>query len=113
MTKKMAMNKINEAELNRVAGGTVGEFEELLSAFATNSAMKGYFKAVAHIPGVNIAEAKIIESWMSENMHIDADISLGLGGTGLLSKHNSYRDTRTGQYLSQSEVLDRIKKYGA
>ena len=50
---------------------------------------------------------------MSENMHIDADISLGAGGTGLFSKHNSYRDTKTGQYLSQSEVLDRIKQYAA
>ena len=109
----MAINKINEAELESVVGGTVGEFEQLLEAFGTNPTMKGYFKAVAHVPGVNNIEAKVVESWMSENMHIDADISLGVGGTGLFSKHNTYRDTKTGQYLSQSEVLDRIKKYAA
>ena len=101
--------KLNQNELSQVAGGTVKEFEELLSAFDDNKHIKRFYKVTTHLPVANSAAATFVESFMSDRMGIDANISLGVGGTGLFSKHNTYREISTGRALSHGEVLERIK----
>ena len=48
-----------------------------------------------------------------DDMGIDANISVGVGGTGIFSKHNTYYDRSLGRRLSQSEVEDRLRQYVA
>lgn len=107
MLKKTA--KLSKDELTKVAGGTVKEFEELLSAFDDNKHIKRFYKVTTHLPAANNAAATFVESFMSDKMGIDANISLGVGGTGLFSKHNTYSEIGTGRALSHGEVLERVK----
>ena len=97
--------KLNQSELNQVAGGTVKEYKELIEAG------KGFFKFQAHIPGVNRVGATNLEDFMRDKMGIEAHISLGAVGTGLFSKHNKYKDLSTGRSISHNEVLERLRKF--
>ena len=106
--------KMNDSELDIVVGGTVVQLEQLVRTFLKNCTCRDYMTGIStHIPVGNIATAEYIESFMKENMHIDANISIGVGGTGILSKQNTYRDTKTGKLLSHEEVLKRAENYAA
>lgn len=96
-------------ELEMVTGGTVGEYEELLRACAvSNPALAEAGAACAHIPGANLVTAQLFESWLSKELKISANIDLGVGGTGMFSKGNTYVDMKTGAGLSHAEVVRRI-----
>ena len=106
MTNARALN-INVLEM--VTGGTVTEYEELLRACAaSNPTLADAGAACAHIPGANLVTAHVFESWLSNELKISANIDLGVGGTGMFSKGNTYVDMKTGMGLSHSEVLSRI-----
>ena len=107
MTK---MNRLNDADLINVAGGTVGELDGLVSACAKNPVLKTLAGAGTHVPGFNIKVAKLMEEQLAK-MGIKADISVGWGGTGVNSKHNTYFDTVANRNLSQIEVEERLEKY--
>ena len=116
-TREENLKKINagleamsDEELEQIAGGTVGELEDLTKAMVNNPVLKGLGKFSAHVPRANGLVADEIEKILSEQLNIDANISLGLFGTGLGSKKNIYRDMQTGQYITHQEVLDRIAK---
>ena len=95
--------------LEMVTGGTVAEYEELLMACASsNSALAGAAAACAHIPGANLVTSQMLESWLSKELSISANINLGVGGTGMFSKGNTYVDMKTGMGLSHAEVVRRV-----
>ncbi len=104
------LEQLSDEELERVAGGTVGELEDLTKAIVSNPTLKFLGKAGAHVPGANRISADAVETLLKDHLNIDADISLGLFGTGAASAKNTYRDMKTGQYITHAEVLDRISK---
>lgn len=103
MTNKIKINKIDDFELNQVAGGTVKELEELVDACGAMATFQ------THIPLSNRADAAYVKDYLRDKIGIDANISLGVAGTGLFSKHNTYKDRYTGRSLTHKEVLERIK----
>ena len=110
-TKITAEEMLNTEELEKVAGGKVAELEELADAIVHNPTLKFLGKAGAHVPGANRISADAVETLLKDQLNIDADISLGLFGTGAVSAKNTYRDMKTSQYITHAEVLDRIKQF--
>ena len=110
MLKEMKAKKINEAALEQVAGGTVKEFEELLSAVSDNIIVRGAAKLDSHTPVANAYIARVIEKQLL-NIGLEADIDLGWGGTGIGSKHNKYR--LNGKDISHKEACDYVRNYGS
>ena len=104
----MELNKMNNEELNMVAGGTVKEFEEILSAFSDNPVVKGAAALDAHTPGANTLAARLIKKELLK-MGLEAEIDLGWGGTGIGSEHNKYR--LNGKSISHKEACDYIRNY--
>ena len=95
--------KLSNNELTKVAGGTVKELEELLDACGAMATFQ------THIPISNKADAAYVKDYLHDKIGIDANISIGVVGTGLFSKHNTYKDRYTGRSLTHEEVLERIK----
>ena len=113
MTKILAEEMMNAEELEQVSGGTVGELEDLTKAIVSNPTLKFLGKAGAHVPGANRLVADAVEGVLKDQLNIDADISLGLFGTGAASSKNTYRDIKTGKFLSHNEVLKRVENHAA
>lgn len=60
----------------------------------------------------NLGAKDMIEDFLKDKIGIEADISVGVLGTGLLDSSNSYKDLRNGgKSISHSDVLARIKAY--
>ena len=110
MLKEMKAKKINEAALEQVAGGTVKEFDELLSAVSDNLIVRGAAKLDSHTPVANAYIARVIEKQLL-NIGLEADIDLGWGGTGIGSKHNKYR--LNGKDISHKEACNYVRNYGS
>ena len=110
MLKEMKAKKINEEALEQVAGGTVKEFDELLSAVSDNLIVRGAAKLDSHTPVANAYIARVIEKQLL-NIGLEADIDLGWGGTGIGSKHNKYR--LNGKDISHKEACDYVRNYGS
>ena len=111
MTKIFEEEMLNAEELENVSGGTVGELEDLTKAIVSNPTLKFLGKAGAHVPGANRISADAVETLLKDQFNIDTNISLGLFGTGAASAKNTYRDMKTGQYITHADVLDRIKQF--
>ena len=105
------LEQLSDEELEKVAGGTVGELEDLTKAIVSNPTLQFLGKANSHIPGANRLVADAVEGILKDHLNIDADISLGAFGTGAGSAKNTYRDMETGKYMTHAEVLDRIKQF--
>ena len=115
MTNGITININNEEimsmeQLDSVAGGTVDEFDELVSAFAKYPALKHVAGLAVHIPGANELTTDLVQRALYQ-IGIEAEIDLGLCGTGIMSKPNKYTSVATGQSLSHKEVLSRIKSH--
>ena len=102
---------MSDEELENVVGGTVGELKDLSDAISENSKFKLLGKIESHVPGINRGVADTVEKILKEDTNIDANISLGFLGTSINSSKNTYRDMETGQYITHSEVLERIKQF--
>ena len=75
-----------------------------------NPHLKTLAGIAVHVPPAAIAGAYAMESKLDE-MGIDANISVGVLGTGLFSKNNTYYDRKLGRKLSHAEVVDRVRNY--
>ena len=95
--------KLNQNELNQVAGGTIKELEELVEACGAMATFQ------THVPISNKADAAYVKDYLRDKIGIEANISIGVVGTGLFSKHNTYKDIYTGRSLTHKEVLERIR----
>ena len=112
--KILAEEILLDDEMEKVSGGTVVELEQIVRTFFKNSDFKDSLGALStHLPGASILTAEYNESFMSNEMGIDANISVGVGGTGIFSKKNTYRDIKTGKFISHDEVLKRIENHAA
>lgn len=110
MTNAMKLNRINDFELDNVVGGTVAELKDLVKACTDNPHMKSFVGIAIHLPPATLAAAYAMESKLSE-MGIDANISVGVLGTGLFSKNNTYIERKTGCKLAHAEVVERVRNY--
>ena len=106
--------EIELKDLETVAGGTVGELEELIEAYMKNPYLsKAGGLVCGHIPGVNNGMACAVEYRLEKTFGIEADIDLGFAGTGIGSEPNKYIDIATGKSMTHAEVIERIKNYKA
>lgn len=102
--------KCNEAELDRVVGGTVAELDELVQTISVCKCLGKAAGLASHIPGMNETAVQTVESILS-GIGIDADISTGLMGSGIGSKPNKYTFIATGQSMTHGQVIDYIKRF--
>ena len=108
MTKeKFADELLSEEELDQVAGGTITEFNQIITTMSLNTALIKKLKvALEEIPSKNMTlenMAKPVTKILSE-IGIDAHINLN-------SDANSYKDKKTGKSLSHNIILKRIKAF--
>ena len=107
------LEKLSDDELEQVAGGTIGEFKDLIQAITENVKIPEIVKklgvAEANVPIINKTIASGIESILQDRYGIDADIRLGMLDIGIFSKNNKYTDIATGKSLTHQEVLKRIR----
>ena len=105
---------MSDEELDNVAGGTIGELEDLAVALMKKlptSSLRGLKidgSASAHIPGMNVVLGDAVLLILEKSMGIHARLSLGVAGTGFNSEKNTYTEISTGKTLTHKEVIDRI-----
>ena len=105
------LEMLSDDELEKIAGGTVGELEDLTKAMLDKwPVLEKLGIGAAHTPGTNHLLAKEISNILRNDMGIEANINLGWGGLGISSDPNTYKEISTGKSLSHSEVLSRIAK---
>ena len=106
--------KMNDFELDAVAGGTLTEVNQLADAFARKAGTFGDIVADVHgalndksgLAGpANILLRKAVEKGLSE-LGISHDLSVGFLGTGGGSKANKY--SCNGKSISHDDVLGMI-----
>ena len=106
--------KMNDCDLDVVAGGTLTEVNQLADAFARKAGMFGDIVADVHSAlndksgfagPANILLRKAVEKGLSE-LGISHDLSVGFLGTGGGSKANKY--SCGGKSISHDEVLKMI-----
>ena len=103
--KKFENGKMNDMELENVAGGTHREMVELHSAMTKNPSKLG-----THIPGISeITKSHIIDR-LKDEYGIEAHIDIGWLGMGIASENNTYKDIKTGKSLTHQEVMKRLGK---
>ena len=106
MTKKADAKIMELEQLEKVSGGTVTEYGELLDAIEQSSFVNG---VVTHIPLYNHLTAADMEDILRD-YNVDADISLGFAGLGICSDPNVYKDSVTGETLTHEQVLNRLRR---
>lgn len=110
--EKLKNELMKDEELEDVAGGTVTEFGEICGAMANNFALSNLLKGSSHLPVGNLVQREIVVAILKNKMGIEADVSLGLLGTGIGSENNTYKDLcNDGKPMTHDEVLNRIKTY--
>ena len=110
-TNEAQATELKSDELEQVTGGTVKEYEQLISAIAGNDKLSGLTTAATHAPIGNLIASEFLEDFLEDNLGIKTDISLGVLGTGAFSSHNTYTDKRTGRSLTHEEVIEIIQRF--
>ena len=120
MTKEMKLqNEVLTMEnLDKVSGGTCDQVHELTKAFLGNNAILGFIADAAELGSKykagcigNIPMAYAMEGYL-KGLGINANISIGWGGSGFRESGNTYTDKCTGESLSHDEVVQKLKAYG-
>lgn len=106
MTKKADAKIMELEQLEKVSGGTVKEFGELLDALEQSDFVNGL---ATHVPLYNNLTAADMEDIL-QAYNVDADISLGFVGLGICSDPNVYKDSVTGETLTHEQVLNRLRR---
>ena len=106
--------KMNDCDLEIVVGGTLTEVNQLADEFAKKGGKFGEIVSEIHnalsgmsgVAGpVNIALREAVGKGLSE-LGISHDLSVGVLGTGFMSKANKY--SYNGKSISHDEVLKMI-----
>jgi hypothetical protein len=114
MMNALDSKKMNDFELDFVAGGTLTEVNQLADAFAKKGGTFGEVVAEIHsalndksgLAGpVNILLREAVGKGLSQ-LGISHDLSVGALGTGFMSKANKY--SYNGKSISHDEVLKMI-----
>lgn len=121
MTNEMKLqNEVLTMEaLNEINGGTCDQLHELTKAFTSNNNILNFFADAAELATKikvgcigNIPLAYAMENFLKNDMGINANISVGWGGSGFREVGNSYSERSTGKALSHAEVVRRVSNYG-
>ena len=108
MAKEILKDEIlSDAELEKVAGGTVQQCEEIQSAVLNNPALKEIFDGYTSAPGV--IGGKLSDDIRLENVLKTVGIDASLNrthGTMFDNFQNQYKDSATGKNLTHAEVLN-------
>ena len=102
MLKKTA--KLSKNELTKVAGGTLKETKELMNALSKDGVNTVFISNIQI--GIS-AFLPTIEKALKEGYNIDADLSVGWGGTGFRETQNKY--SINGKNISHQDVIAMIK----
>ena len=115
---KLNSKKINDADLNKVSGGTCAQLHELTDAFTSNNKILNFLAGASELASQiklgclgNIPLAYKMENILGQ-ISIKSYISVGWGGSGTREVNNTYTYKFTGESLSHEEVLKRLKDYG-
>ena len=115
MKNVLENKKLNDFELDFVAGGTLTQVNELADAFAKKGGTFGEVVAEIHsalngksgLAGpVNILLREAVGKGLSQ-LGISHDLSVGALGTGFMSKDNKY--SYNGKSISHADVLKMIE----
>ena len=101
---------MSDEELEKVAGGDVREMRDLVMEMAKNPVVKGIGVMGSHIPLGNIPASYEIEKVLEDSYGIEAHISVGIGGTGILSGKNTYKNMVTGEEMTHKQVMFHIAR---
>ena len=93
--------EIEVKELENVSGGTVDELADLMAVIASDNDIA---RNSAYVPGLNAAEAYEMRRQLKMR-GIQADISIGWGGTDLGSEPNKYTNMETGESMSHMAAV--------
>ena len=108
------LESMSDEELDNVAGGTLGQMHDLVSAIVEVDSGSSVLGDIVNggacaIPGLNELNKSVVKKTLSM-IGIDAKIDIGWLGWGICSEDNVYTDKKTGKSLSHEEVLSRIKR---
>jgi len=103
---KFADEKLSDEELDQVAGGTVGEYDELRDLFGTVKRHVSSGGRNAHTFEGRLTDEEI-KSWLKEHLNIDAQINYKRWFPWQDGDPNVY--TRNGQSLTHEQVVKEIK----
>lgn len=106
------LEKLSDEELEKVAGGTNGEYFELANLLP--KVKRGHFGG--KIVREEIVSKAELTSWLKENLNIDANIStkssiFAEGGEDFYSLGNANTYVRNGENLSHSSVVAEVKNF--
>ncbi|MBR2214875.1 MAG: hypothetical protein IJ849_03835 [Selenomonadaceae bacterium] len=107
--EKIENAKMEEQELEQVAGGTLTEMVELFRVFESRGHGKNKNTIGVYLPGFNEIAKSDIKSRLKNDYGIEANIDIGWLGVGIASENNMYKDIKTGKALTHQEVMQRIK----
>ena len=100
------LEKLSDDELDKVSGGTVGEYDELRDLFGTVKR-----RVVGRRRSVHTFEGRLddeeIKSWLRSNLNIDAQINYKRWFPWQDGDPNVY--TRNGQSLTHEQVVAEVK----
>ena len=106
---KIADEVLSEEELDQVAGGTVGEYDELRDLFGTVKRRVG--SAGRHGRHAHTIEDRLndeeIKSWLRSNLNIDAQINYKRWFPWQDGDPNTY--SRNGVSLTHEQVVAEVK----
>ena len=111
MMNALKSKKLNDFELDFVAGGTLTEVNQLADAFAKKGGTFGEIVGEVHsalssktgvVGPLNILLREAVGKGLNQ-LGISHDLSVGALGTGFMSKDNKY--SYKGKSISHDEVL--------
>ena len=111
MTNVMTNEILAEEQLDGVAGGTLGELQQLTDELIDNLWLKGMAAFSGSLPFASKAMKSEVTKIL-DKMGIEANIdvnTLGFLGFNIGEKNNTYKDKFTGESLTHRQVLNRIK----
>ena len=104
----LAIEMMSSEQLDRVAGGTMEELQNLSRAIAGNVALQGLASIGSALPfGSRLS--KTIVTDILDKVGIEANIdvnTLGFLGFGIGEKNNTYKDKVSGRSLTHRQVLN-------
>ena len=103
---------MNDEQLDAVTGGTVKELKELAQAMTNNSFLKVSAGFLSHFSEMILIMKKIAIHDLA-NIGIEANIDIGVFGTSIGEKNNTYKNKATKKSLTHAQVLEKIKAYAA
>lgn len=104
--KNFDKEQLSDEQLNAVVGGTMTEFNQILSTVYANTHLQNEFKEqLAVVTGGNLDLEKMTGTLKNILSEVGIEAKISVLGT------NTYKDKINKKTLSHNEVIARIKNY--